>query len=78
MREAKDLGLVATMVPAVLRTRNLDHPDLEPFWAAARQIGMPIGIYTAPGIHLPPLGADRFDNYLQVHCVSFPFDMMVA
>ena len=78
MREAKDLGLVATMVPAALRARNLDHPDLEPFWAAAQEIGMPVGIHTAPGIHLPPLGADRFDNYLQVHCVSFPFDMMVA
>ena len=39
---------------------------------------MPLGIHGAPGIHLPPLGAERFDNYLQVHVVSFPFDMMVA
>jgi len=78
MQEAKELGLVATMIPAVLKTRNLDHPDLEGFFAAAEELGMPLGIHTAPGIHLPPLGADRFDNYLQVHCVSFPFDMMVA
>jgi predicted TIM-barrel fold metal-dependent hydrolase len=78
MREAKDLGLVATMVPAVLRTRNLDHPDLEPFYAAAEDLDMPLGVHGAPGIHLPPLGSERFDNYLQVHCVSFPFDMMVA
>jgi hypothetical protein len=78
MREAKDLGLVATMLPAVLRTRNLDHPDLEPFYAAAEALDMPLGIHGAPGIHLPPLGAERFDNYLQVHCLSFPFDMMVA
>jgi hypothetical protein len=33
MEQAKTLGLVATTVPAVLRTRNLDHPDLEPFYA---------------------------------------------
>jgi len=39
---------------------------------------MPLGIHGAPGIHLPPLGAERFDNYLQVHVLSFPFDMMVA
>jgi predicted TIM-barrel fold metal-dependent hydrolase len=78
MREGKELGLVATMVPAVLRTRNLDHPDLEPFWAAAADLDMPCGIHGAPGIHLPNLGSHRFDNYLQVHCVSFPFDMMVA
>jgi uncharacterized protein len=78
MREGKELGLVATMVPAVLRDRNLDHPDLEPFWAAAAELDMPLGIHGAPGIHLPNLGSHRFDNYLQVHCVSFPFDMMVA
>jgi predicted TIM-barrel fold metal-dependent hydrolase len=78
MREAKDLGLVATMIPAVLKRRNLDHPDLEPFFAAAEELRMPLAIHTAPGIHLPTLGSERFDNYLQVHSVSFPFDMMTA
>jgi predicted TIM-barrel fold metal-dependent hydrolase len=78
MREAKDQGLVATMIPAVLRRRNLDHPDLDPFYAAAAELNMPLGIHGAPGVHLPKLGSERFDNYLQVHCVSFPFDMMVA
>ena len=29
MREAKDLGLVATHIPPALKTRNLDHPDLD-------------------------------------------------
>jgi predicted TIM-barrel fold metal-dependent hydrolase len=78
MQEAKELGLRAIMVPAVLRSRNLDHPDLEPFYRAAEDLDMPLGIHGAPGIHLPNLGSHRFDNYLQVHCVSFPFDMMVA
>jgi predicted TIM-barrel fold metal-dependent hydrolase len=78
MREARDLGLVATMIPAVLKRRNLDHPDLEPFYAAAADLDMALGVHGAPGIHLPMLGSERFDNYLQVHCVSFPFDMMVA
>ncbi len=78
MRESKRLGLVATMIPAALRQRNLDHPDLEPFYRAATELDMPLGIHGAPGIHLPKLGSERFDNYLQVHCVSFPFDMMVA
>jgi len=78
MREAKAFGLKAIMVPAVLKTRNLDHPDLEPFYRAATDLDMPLGIHGAPGIHLPNLGSHRFDNYLQVHCVSFPFDMMVA
>ncbi len=78
MGEARELGLVGTMVPAVLGRRNLDHPDLEPLYAAAAELGMPLCIHGAPGIHLPPLGSERFDNYLQVHSVSFPFDMMMA
>ncbi len=76
--EAKKSGLVGVMIPACLRSRNLDHPDLIPFFAAAADLDLPVGIHGAPGIHLPMLGSHRFDNYLQVHCVSFPFDMMVA
>ena len=78
MGEAKELGLVCTMVPPALANRNLDHPDLEPLWAAAVDLDMPIGVHGAPGIHLPKIGVDRFENYIQVHCVSFPFDQMTA
>jgi len=78
MREAKQLGLVATMIPPALKTRNLDHPDLDAFYSAAEELDMPLGIHGAPGIHLPKIGVDRFDNYIQVHCISFPFDQMTA
>ncbi len=78
MREAKRLGLVGIMVPPALRTRNLDHPDLDPFYRAAVELDMPLGVHGAPGIHLPKIGVDRFTNYIQVHCVSFPFDQMLA
>ncbi|OBK16061.1 amidohydrolase family protein [Mycobacterium asiaticum] len=78
MAEAKDLGLVAILVPPALKTRNLDHPDLDPFYAAAVELQMPLGIHGAPGVHLPKIGVDRFTNYIQVHCVSFPFDQMTA
>jgi len=66
------------MLPPALKTRNLDHPDLERFYAAACEIDMPLGIHGAPGIHLPKIGVDRFTNYIQVHCISFPFDQMTA
>ena len=39
---------------------------------------MPLGVHGAPGIHLPKIGVDRFTNYIQVHCISFPFDQMTA
>ena len=78
MREAKELGLVSTLVPPALKTRNLDHPDLDAFYAAAVELDMPLGIHGAPGIHLPKIGVDRFTDYIQVHCISFPFDQMTA
>jgi hypothetical protein len=78
MTAAKRAGLVATAIPPALRERNLDHPDLDPFYAAAADLDMPLGIHGAPGVHLPKIGVDRFTNYIQVHCVSFPFDQMTA
>lgn len=78
MGEAKELGLVCTVVPPALKSRNLDHPDLEAFYAAAEEMDMPLGVHGAPGIHLPKIGVDRFTNYIQVHCISFPFDQMTA
>ncbi len=78
MRRARDLGLVCGMIPPALKTRNLDHPDLDPLYAAATELDMPLGVHGAPGIHLPKIGVDRFDNYIQVHCISFPFDQMTA
>ncbi len=66
------------MIPPALKTRNLDHPDLDAFYAAAVELDMPLGVHGAPGIHLPKIGVDRFTNYIQVHCISFPFDQMTA
>lgn len=78
LRHAKDLGLVCAVVPPALERRNLDHPDLDPFFALAAELDLPLGIHGAPGLHMPKIGIDRFDNYIQVHCVSFPFDQMTA
>ena len=78
LREAKQLGLVAAMIPPACRTRNLDHPDFDPFYQAAAGLDLALGVHGAPGIHLPKIGVDRFDNYIQVHCLSFPFDQMTA
>src|SRR4029078_9986955 len=55
-----------------------DHPDLEAFYAAAEELDMPLGIHGAPGIHLPKIGVDRFDNYIQGHVGSVLFDQMTA
>src|SRR3989449_1156879 len=78
LRRAQAMGLVGAMIPPALKTRNLDHPDLDPLYAAAADLHLPLGVHGAPGIHLPKVGVDRFTNYIQVHCISFPFDQMTA
>jgi len=78
MTEGKELGLVSVVLPPALRDRNLDHPDLDRLYSAAEDLDLAIGIHGAPGIHLPKIGVDRFSNYIQVHCISFPFDQMTA
>jgi predicted TIM-barrel fold metal-dependent hydrolase len=76
--QASRAGLRCVVVPPALRDRTLDHPDLDPVWAAASELDIAVGIHGAPGVHLPKLGTDRFENYVQVHCLSFPIDQMVA
>ena len=78
LERARKKGLVCATLPPALRDRNLDHPDLDPLWAAAVELGLPVAMHGAPGVHLPKIGVDRFRQYIQVHCVSFPFDMMTA
>jgi hypothetical protein len=77
--EVGRLGLVGVTVPPALRDgRNLDHASLEPVWSAIESAGLPVGVHGAPGMHIPVPAADRFDNYVQVHALSFPCDQMVA
>jgi predicted TIM-barrel fold metal-dependent hydrolase len=78
LARAKSLGLCAATIPPALDEQNLDHPGLDRFYAAAADMEMPLAVHGAPGLHMPPIGVDRFANYIQVHCVSFPFDQMVA
>lgn len=78
LREIREQGLVAVTVPPALDDRNLDHPGLDAFFGECAALDLAVGVHGAPGMHVPTPGADRFDNYVQVHCVSFPFDQMLA
>ncbi len=78
LARARERGLVCAVLPPALRERNLDHPDLDAVYAAAVELDLPLAVHGAPGVHLPQIGVDRFTSYLQVHCVSFPFDQMTA
>ncbi len=56
MRRCVDqLGFKAVMVrPApYLGTKKLNHPDYDPFWAAAAALGCPIGVHPSPHGDMP-------------------------
>jgi predicted TIM-barrel fold metal-dependent hydrolase len=72
------LGAVGVTIPPVLGARNLDDPSLLPFFEAAADADIAVAVHSAPGMNLPLPGAERFDNYAMVHCLSFPVDQMVA
>ncbi len=78
LERAYGLGAVAVTVPPVVGELNLDAPELEPFFEAAAHLEIAVAIHSAPGMNVPLPGAERFDNYAQVHCLSFPVDQMVA
>jgi hypothetical protein len=72
------LGAVAVTVPPVVGDANLDDESLLPFFEACAALDIAVAVHSAPGMNLPLPGAERFSNYAQVHCLSFPVDQMVA
>ena len=52
-RSAK-MGLVGAMIPQLPQGRQYDHPDYDPFWAAAQDLDMPLSLHvtTARGLKL--------------------------
>jgi predicted TIM-barrel fold metal-dependent hydrolase len=75
---AARIGAVAVMIPPVLGEQNLDDPAFLPFFEACEALDLAVAVHSAPGMNLDLPGAGRFDNYAQVHCLSFPVDQMVA
>jgi predicted TIM-barrel fold metal-dependent hydrolase len=78
LRRTANLGVVGVMIPPVVGDRNLDDPALLPFFEATAALDTAVAVHGAPGMNVPLPGAERFDNYAQVHCLSFPVDQMVA
>jgi predicted TIM-barrel fold metal-dependent hydrolase len=75
-RCVKELGFVAVATAAHSAGRNLDHPDLYPFYAAAEQLDVPVCVHVGSG--RPAAAADRFDNAFFVHATTHAFEQMIG
>ena len=78
LERAVSKGAVAVTIPPVLGDHNLDDTRFLPFFEAAADRDVAVGVHGAPGMHHPLPAAGRFSNYAQVHTLSFPVDQMVA
>lgn len=84
-RAIERLGMPTAMLPTNVHGKNLDHPDLYPFYEAAQGLGVPLCCHAGVGHNGVPgqygtqnAGSERFDVYFFTHAVSFPFEQMIA
>ena len=68
-------GHVAVQVTTYVAWRKLSDRALDPFYAAAERLELPLAIHSQPR---DAAGTDRFDKFLAVHAVAHPFEQMIA
>lgn len=56
---------------------RFDSPYFYPFYEAAQDLGMPIGLHEGTG-YSAAAGTERFDRFIINHCISHPFEQMLA
>ena len=72
-RAMTKLGLRGAMIGTNVNGRNLDDPALEPFWAAAEELGAFLFIHPHGGIF-----GERLGSYYMKNFVGLPFDTTIA
>lgn len=79
-RAHEELGFVAAFVrPNPCLGRSIVDDAYEPFWAAAEELGVAVGVHEGFQLAIPPLGSDRTPrNVLVLHAVSHTFEQMFA
>jgi len=77
MRRASELGLCGVTVPATVFDKNLDDPEIFPFFAAAEKLNMAVAVHSVTGAY-PTIGADRYDKFFFSHTLAMSFPTMAA
>src|SRR2546421_3263096 len=56
----------------------LHDPVYEPFWQAAEELDMAIGLHEGSSLNMPTVGVDRFEGRGAQHIISHTMEMMLA
>lgn len=77
-RAIKELDLVGTVIPGIVRDKNLDDPCFDAFFREANSLGTAVGVHWITGCYDSP-GQERFkDPYFYIHTVGMPFNLMIG
>jgi uncharacterized protein len=69
------LDMVGAFLPsATVMNKAFGHPDFNPIFRAAEELGVPLGIHGAPS---RGYGFDYFEDQGQVHALEHPFPLMI-
>ena len=75
----KELGFRGGFLrPNPYNNKMINHPDYEPFWAAAEDLDFSIGFHEGAAPGLPQVGVDRFEGFGAKHIISHPMEMMLV
>jgi len=75
-RAVEDLGLVGVMMPTNVRDQDIGRREYWPFYEEVERLD--IGLALHGGIRAAERMHGRFDNFIAVHSLSFPFECMAA
>ncbi|MET0583582.1 MAG: amidohydrolase family protein, partial [Candidatus Binatia bacterium] len=77
-RAVDELKFVAVAAPPISASKkNLDDPDLFPFFAEAERLNVPVCIHVGAGDGVPA-ATERFDHPFFTHAMAHPFEQMIA
>ncbi|HEY7165090.1 MAG TPA: amidohydrolase family protein [Candidatus Binatia bacterium] len=75
-RAAEELGFVGVMMPTNVRDQDIGRTEYWPFYEEVERLGLGLALHG--GIRAAERMHGRFDSFIAVHSVSFPFECMAA
>lgn len=75
-RAVETLGHVTVMMPTNVLDRDIGRPEFWPFYEEVERLGIPLAVHG--GINAATRMHGRFDKFISVHSLSFPFECMTA
>ena len=75
-RAVEQLGFVGVMMPTNVRDQDIGRREFWPFYGEVERLG--IGLALHGGIRAAERMHGRFDSFISVHSLSFPFECMAA